>query len=63
MRELFFELFRKSHFGTGISITAFSIPHIVYLILIFGGIVGAYLVLRKRSEQSKEKALRFLCDE
>lgn len=60
MRELFFELFRKSHFGTGISITAFSIPHIVYLILVFGGIVGAYLVLRKRSEQSKEKALRFL---
>ena len=60
MRELFFKLFRDSHFNTGISITAFSIPHIVYLILIFGGIVGAYLVLRKRSAKSKEKALRFL---
>lgn len=60
MRDLFFKLFRMSHFNTGISITAFSIPHIVYLILIFGGIVGAYLVLRNRSEQSKEKALRLL---
>lgn len=60
MRELFFKLFRMSHFDTGISITAFSLPHIVYMILIVGGIVGAYLVLRHRSEQSKEKALRFL---
>lgn len=60
MRDLFFKLFRMSHFNTGISITAFSIPHIVYMILIIGGIVGAYLVLRNRSPQSKQKALRFL---
>ncbi len=60
MRDLFFKLFRMSHFNTGISITAFSIPHIVYMILIIGGIVGAYLALRNRSEQSKEKALRLL---
>lgn len=60
MRELFFKLFEMSHFGTGISITAFSLPHIVYLILIFGGILGAWFCLRGKSIAQKEKALRFL---
>ena len=60
MRELFFKLFEMSHFNTGIKITAFSIPHLVYLVLIIGGIVLAWRVLRQKTEQTKEKALRFL---
>ena len=60
MRELFFKLFAMSHFNTGISITAFSIPHIVYLVLIFGGIIGTWFTLRNKGDEAKEKALRFL---
>lgn len=60
MRELCFKLFSMSYFNTGISITAFSIPHIVYMVLIFGGIVAAWFALRNKSSQTKEKALRFL---
>ena len=48
MRELFFKLFEMSHFNTGIQVTAFSIPHFVYLFLIFGGIVLAWRLLRQR---------------
>ena len=40
MRDLFFKLFEMSHFDTGITITPFSLPHNVYLVLIFGGIIG-----------------------
>ena len=36
MRDLFFKLFEMSHFDTGIKITAFSVPHIVYMVLIIG---------------------------
>ena len=43
MRDLFFKLFEMSHFDTGIKITAFSVPHIVYMVLIFGAIIGAWL--------------------
>ena len=50
MRDLFFKLFEMSHFDTGIKITAFSVPHIVYMVLIIGAIVGAWLVLRKKSD-------------
>ncbi len=60
MRELFFKLFAMSHFDTGISITAFSIPHFVYLFLIFGGIWLTWLRNRKQSEDKKEAVLRFL---
>ena len=60
MRELFFKLFEMSHFDTGISITAFSISHFVYLILIFGGIIGAWFAFKGKSAESKEKVLRFL---
>ena len=60
MRELFFKLFETSHFNTGIQITPFSGAHIVYLILIFGGIVGGYLLLRHKDAVAKEKALRLL---
>lgn len=49
-----------SHFDTGISITPFSIAHIVYLVLIFGGIVVGWLALRNKTSQAKSKLLRFL---
>ena len=60
MRELFFKLFRMSHFDTGISVTAFSIPHIVYLVLIFGCIIAGYFLLRRSSMDKKIKAMRAL---
>ena len=60
MRELFFKLFEMSHFNTGIKITAFSISHFVYLFLIFGGIALAGVLLRRKSEACREKALRFM---
>ena len=60
MRELFFKLFETSHFNTGIKITAFSIPHIVYMVLIFGGIVLAWACLHRKSMETKTRALRFL---
>lgn len=60
MRELFFKLFEMSHFNTGITITAFSIPHIVYLVLIIGSIVGGWFYLRKKDDTKKEKAMRVL---
>lgn len=61
MRDLFIKLFEMSHFDTGIQITPFSIAHIVYLIVIFGGIVAAWFCLRNKSTEAKTKALRFLC--
>lgn len=60
MRELFFKLFEMSHFNTGITITAFSISHFVYLALIFGGIIATYFVYRNRTDHAKENVLRFL---
>ena len=60
MRELFFKIFADSFFNTGIQITPFSIAHIVYMVLIFGGITLAWLCLRNQDAEKKEKALRFL---
>lgn len=60
MRELFFKLFEMSHFDTGITIAPFSLPHIIYLVLIFGGIIGAWFGSKSKPEQKKEKVLRFL---
>lgn len=60
MRELFFKLFADSHFNTGIQITPFSVAHIVYMVLIFGGIILGWLCLRKQDGGKREKALRFL---
>lgn len=60
MRDLFFKLFADSHFHTGIKITPFSLAHIAYLLLIFGGIILAWFCLRGKSVNKKEKALRFL---
>ncbi len=60
MRDLFFKLFGKSHFNTGISITAFSIPHIVYLILIAGAIVLAWYFFKDKTEKDKNFLLEIL---
>ena len=60
MRDLFFKLFEMSHFNTGIQITPFSVSHIVYMVLIFGGIFLGWLCLRNRDGGKREKALRFL---
>lgn len=60
MRELFYKLFEMSHFDTGISITPFSISHIVYIVLIFGGVGLTWRLLRKKDPTAKEQALRFL---
>ena len=60
MRDLFMNLFKSSHFNTGISVTAFSLSHIVYLILIIGAIVGGYFLLKNKDDSGKEKAMRVL---
>lgn len=60
MRDFMFKLFEMSHFNTGIQITPFSPAHIVYLILIFGGIIGTWLCMRSKGTDAKEKALRIL---
>ena len=60
MRELFIKLFAMSHFDSGIQITPFSVAHIVYLLLIFGGIVAGYFLLRSKDAVRKERVLRLL---
>ena len=60
MRELFTKLFEMSHFGSGIQITPFSVAHIIYMVLIFGGITAGYFLLRHKDAAAKEKVLRFL---
>jgi len=60
MRDLFFKLFEMSHFDTGIKVTAFSIPHIVYMVLIIGGIIAAWVLCHNKDFDKKEKVLRFL---
>ena len=60
MRELFFGLFEMSHFDTGIKITAFSIPHFVYIFLIFGGIFLLWWFWHSKDSDAREKLLRFL---
>lgn len=53
MRDLFFKLFEMSHFDTGIQITPFSVSHIVYMVLIFGGILAGWWFLRNESAEKK----------
>ena len=60
MREFCFKLFQMSYFDTGIKITAFSIPHFVYMFLIFGGIFLTWLLRRNKDAQAKDRTLRFL---
>ena len=47
MRDFLFKVFADSFFGTGMSVTAFSISHIAYLVLIFGATVLLALSIRK----------------
>ncbi len=60
MRELFFKLFEQSHFHTGIRVTPYNLPHLVYLVLIFGTLAFLYLRFRDRSPEDREKCLRGL---
>ena len=60
MRDFCFKLFEMSHFNTGIQITPFSVAHIVYMVLIFGGIFAGYRLLRNSTYEKKVKALRLL---
>lgn len=60
MRELFYILFEQSHFDTGITITPFSVSHLVYCGLIFGTVYGLYRRFREKPEASREKLLRIL---
>ena len=60
MRELFFKIFSDSFFNTGIKITPFSLSHIVYIVLIFGGTALGWFCLRNKDAEKKEKALRVL---
>ena len=60
MREFLVKLFEMSHFDTGIRITPFSAAHIVYILLIFGGIAMAYASFRHKDVSAKEKLLRLL---
>ena len=60
MREFCFKLFEMSHFDTGIKVTAFSIPHFVYMFLIFGGIFLTWRTFRKKSPEKKDQVLRVL---
>ena len=60
MRDLFFKLFESSHFNTGIKITPFSVPHIVYMLLIFGTAFLLYFLFRKKETDKKVKVLRIL---
>ncbi len=60
MRELFNKLFEQSHFQTGITVTPFSLSHIVYLILIFSTLVILYLRLRNADLEKKERALGYV---
>lgn len=60
MRELFFKLFRMSYFDTGISVTAFSVSHLIYFTLIFGLVILGHFMLHNRPMANKIKALRLL---
>ncbi len=60
MRDLFIKLFAQSHFNTGIKLEAFSLSHIVYILLIAGGIVAGALLLKNKSAEKKEKVLGIL---
>ena len=60
MRDLFFKIFEMSHFDTGISVTAFSIPHFVYLALIFGALFLLYFKFKNAPLERKQNLLNLL---
>lgn len=60
MRNLFFKLFRDVPLGTSVEISSFNIWHILYLVAIFGCIIGAAVVLKNKSVDVKDKVLKTL---
>ncbi len=60
MRELFFKLFKDSHFDTGISVTPFSVAHIVYLLIIFGAVAALYFAMRGKSYEKRLRTVSVL---
>lgn len=60
MRNLFFKLFSDTPFGSGIEIRSFNIWHILYLIVIIGGMIGAAFLLKNKTSETKEKVLKTL---
>ena len=60
MRELFFELFKDSHFDSGISVTPFSVSHIVYLLLIFGMVAALYFLMKDKPYEKRVRTLSVL---
>ncbi len=54
------KLFEQSHFQTGIKVTPYSLPHIVYLVLIFGALAVLYFYLCNADWEKKEKALGYV---
>ncbi len=60
MRDFFLKLFGQSYFQSGIKLTAFSLTHLIVLLIVFGAIFYLYYRFRNRSEQDKENLLRGL---
>ena len=60
MVEIFKKLLADSFFNTDISIKPFNAPHIVYLLIIFGFIVGSYFLLRNKSVEYKTAYMKIL---
>ncbi len=60
IRDLFSVLFEQSHFNTGISVKPYNLPHIVYLLLIFGTMAFLYFKFNQKSAQAQEKLMRGL---
>ena len=60
MRDLFFKLFEDSHFNSGINISAFSLTHLIYIVLIFGSVFLLWKFNHNKSEQQKQQVLRYI---
>lgn len=60
MRELFFKLFSDTPFDAGVEISSFSVWHILYLVVIFGGTIFVAIKLKDKDMSVKEKVLRIL---
>lgn len=60
MRDLFFRLFSDEPTGCGVVISSFNVWHILYVLLIVGGMIFAAFWLNKKDEAFKTKALRLL---
>ncbi len=60
MRNLFFRLFSDTPLQNGVVIESFNVWHILYVLVIIGGAIGMAFLLKNKSMETKEKALRFL---